>query len=551
MFNYKKGQIELNDILLDVENPRFASYFERSGNTNPTQEDAMKYLLNYASIDTLAVSIKNSGGLYPTEQIACVIENGKYIVLEGNRRVCACKTLLKISAEKDIAFLPDDVGNSFSVINNIEDEDLINSLKILDAVIYDSRELAQPYIVDKHIDGVRKWESIEKSCYYYTRFTKTDISKKADERILDITKLNQSDKKGEIRNCIIKYGFFIECYKAMNNTPDASSEKISFLPLVDKFMPTLVGKEYLDLSTNDSLKYIIKNSAEQIYIEILKIVGEAFLVRLQEPNADSSKRAADNQFRIHTDEVKNKSSQEKLINDDVRIKGLKDLIAKYRTADKLPIASQTVVSDLLSDNLPDFQIDSQVQNNIDNNTPKNIIEEEINNIPSQAKVSESIYEPQLPWTPKPIDKKILFFSETEGKSFNLQNNNDTDVKILFILSELSKLQIDKFPYSCTSLYRLLLEAVTKKAYCEKKPVENKKVLTFDKNYLPKSITILARNLKGLKTKPTECANIINYVDKLHFIGTLNNYMHNPKLVDVQLLLNSWKTMKDYIKACLE
>jgi hypothetical protein len=142
MPNFKKAQIKISDIFLDVENPRFASYFERSDNKNPTQKDAMTYLLKYASIDTLATSIKNAGGLYPTEQIACVIENGKCIVLEGNRRVCACKTLLNICSEKNMEFLPDEIKKSFPVLNNIEDNELINSLQVLDAVVYDSRELA-------------------------------------------------------------------------------------------------------------------------------------------------------------------------------------------------------------------------------------------------------------------------------------------------------------------------------------------------------------------------------------------------------------------------
>jgi hypothetical protein len=337
----------------------------------------------------------------------------------------------------------------------------------------------------------------------------------------------------------------------MDGNPDEATEKISFLPLVDKFMPTLVGKEYLDLTINSSLEYIIKNFAEPIYKEILKIVGEAFLVRPQEP--DSAIRIADDKFRIHTDEVKNKPSLIKLINDDIRIMGLKDLIAKYCSADDLPIVSEPAVSEALNDDHANRQSAPQVYNSVaadnTNNIRNDITEENIIQDTSMTQVSESVYAPQLPWTPKQIDKKILFFSEVEGKSFNLQNNNDTDVKILFILSELSKLQIDRFPYSCTALYRLLLEAVTKKAYCEKRPVENKKVLVFDKNSLPKSITILARH-NVLKIDPSDRANIVNYLDKQRFIDTLNDYMHNPKLVDVQILLNSWKTMKEYIKACL-
>ena len=143
----------------------------------------------------------------------------------------------------------------------------------------------------------------------------------------------------------------------------------------------------------------------------------------------------------------------------------------------------------------------------------------------------------------------MSFSNNIGKSFALSNSNDEDVKIKFIISELSRLHINKFPYSCTSLYRLLIESATKKAYGEKKPKENKIVLIYDNKNLSAAVGKLAKN-NVLKFRQSERANIIEYIDKKKLIETLNDYMHNPKLVDTDLILSSWITMKDYIKACL-
>ena len=89
----------------------------------------------------------------------------------------------------------------------------------------------------------------------------------------------------------------------------------------------------------------------------------------------------------------------------------------------------------------------------------------------------------------------------------------------------------------------------KKAYDEKKPKENKIVLTYDSKSLPTAVSKLAKN-NVLKFAQSERANIVEYIDKKKLIETLNNYMHNPKLVDTDLILSSWITMKDYIKACL-
>jgi hypothetical protein len=88
---HERATIKLDNIFLDIENPRFASYFERTGKNNPTQNDVVTYLEKYESIDILAERIKTVGGLHPTELLACLREGTTYVVLEGNRRVCACK----------------------------------------------------------------------------------------------------------------------------------------------------------------------------------------------------------------------------------------------------------------------------------------------------------------------------------------------------------------------------------------------------------------------------------------------------------------------------
>jgi ribosomal protein S15P/S13E len=129
----------------------------------------------------------------------------------------------------------------------------------------------------------------------------------------------------------------------------------------------------------------------------------------------------------------------------------------------------------------------------------------------------------------------------------LTDDNDADIKIKFVIAELSRLNINNHPYSCVSLYRVLLEASTKKAYIEKRPKANGNILVFDSNNLQGAINNLTKHLQMTKN---DRANVVDYVNKKHIIKTLNNYMHNPKLVDSEIILTSWITMKEYIKACL-
>ena len=63
------------------------------------------------------------------------------------------------------------------------------------------------------------------------------------------------------------------------------------------------------------------------------------------------------------------------------------------------------------------------------------------------------------------------------------------------------------------------------------------------------VSQLAKN-NALKMSESDRANVVEYVDKKHIIKTLNDYMHNPKLVDSDIILTSWITLKEYIKACL-
>ena len=88
---------------------------------------------------------------------------------------------------------------------------------------------------------------------------------------------------------------------------------------------------------------------------------------------------------------------------------------------------------------------------------------------------------------------------------------------------------------------MLIESATKKAYDEKNPKEYKTVLIYDNKSLATAVSKLAKN-NVLNFTQSERTNIIEYIDKKRLIETLTNYMHNPKLVDTDLILSSWKTM---------
>lgn len=307
----------------------------------------------------------------------------------------------------------------------------------------------------------------------------------------------------------------------------------SFLPLVDRFMKILVSKDAdvgLDLPLM-GLNYVAHKGKEKLLREIFKIVGEAFLVRKAENQCEKG-----NAYRINSQELFSKLQQKKLITNDERIPGLFALIKEYK---KIPE--------------PNTKLDNPAQTGDNNPNPSETEENPDKGdnpvVETDSTQDDVIYDPIIPWKPKQPQNKTLFFSNEEGKVFTLSDSNDEDVKIKFIIAELSRLPIDKYPYTGTSLYRLLLEATTKKAYDEKQPKDNKNILTYDNKSLPVAVSKLAKN-NVLKMTEAERANVVEYVNRKKIIDTLNNYMHNPKQVDTEIILSSWITMKDYIRACL-
>lgn len=91
----KEIKVGLDKLFLDTRNPRFASYFNRNG-SQTTEDSAISHLIDNASVIDLAESIMNFGGLYYGESIHCIKKEGsadEFIVLEGNRRISACKLL--------------------------------------------------------------------------------------------------------------------------------------------------------------------------------------------------------------------------------------------------------------------------------------------------------------------------------------------------------------------------------------------------------------------------------------------------------------------------
>lgn len=151
----KYATVHITQLLLDPENPRH--------DVIENQKEIIKQLLATEKIDNLAKDIAEQGSLSPLESVGVIPlddDEDEYIVVEGNRRVCACLLL------NNPDLCPTDS-------TKVKFEKIKGKSKIPDKVnctVFDSREDADHWIQLRHegqLDGrgTKSWSAQEIARY--------------------------------------------------------------------------------------------------------------------------------------------------------------------------------------------------------------------------------------------------------------------------------------------------------------------------------------------------------------------------------------------------
>jgi hypothetical protein len=144
---FKDVVVDTLAVQLDTLNPRIDVAHDAS-------QDALRTaLFQTEDILDLASGILENGGMLPGERIIVLKEGRHQVVLEGNRRVCACQVLL------DRSRIP--TGHKTSVPGL--DEDVRKRLLRLQADLAPSREAAEYVITRRHTEpGIKRWSIVAK-----------------------------------------------------------------------------------------------------------------------------------------------------------------------------------------------------------------------------------------------------------------------------------------------------------------------------------------------------------------------------------------------------
>jgi len=153
MANKQIEKIDLDNLILDIKNPRLPDSFKES---DRSEKNIINWMLEDASIIELMLAI-GENGFFIGESLLVIkdpLKEGKCIVVEGNRRL----TSLKLLQNPSLA----NIHNR--KIDKVLDETEKRPTKI-PCIKFDSRDTILEYLGFRHITGIKSWGLIAKARY--------------------------------------------------------------------------------------------------------------------------------------------------------------------------------------------------------------------------------------------------------------------------------------------------------------------------------------------------------------------------------------------------
>ncbi len=144
--------MKVTNLMLDAENPRIPPPLK-----GRSQDDLLAVLIEHDLIHELAKRIATNG-YYADELLIVTPHNGRFLVLEGNRRVAALKALLSPAA------VPEQHRRKFIKLSKGIQTNAIRKVGVL---VAPTREAALPRIAEKHTRSMlQAWKTPQQARFY-------------------------------------------------------------------------------------------------------------------------------------------------------------------------------------------------------------------------------------------------------------------------------------------------------------------------------------------------------------------------------------------------
>jgi hypothetical protein len=192
--SFKRSIAQPGELLLDTENPRFGL------GSAASQEDAIEMLTRNAKLKELWDSINSQGWInFEPLVVLSVKSSGKWVVIEGNRRVAALQTLLNPD------LLPTSLAKRVPPLSLLAKD----SIKDLDILIVENRHDADAFIGFKHVNGPASWGSLAKAKFALAMFERSvESGKDPDNALLAVQEALGDTNSTSIVRMLMAYKVF-------------------------------------------------------------------------------------------------------------------------------------------------------------------------------------------------------------------------------------------------------------------------------------------------------------------------------------------------------
>lgn len=235
-------EFEPDRLELDLENPRF-------GLTDADGEpEALRILATRANLRELWDSINQRGFERYEPLVAFLRPDGKYVVVEGNRRLAAVKTMLDPTLLDGIRITPPPL-----------DPAIKDSVKTLPVIVVAKREDADDYIGFKHINGPATWGALAKAKFGVKLFATTQIEPgTSDTRIQTLSK-RLGDSRQLILRSLVAYKIFEQAKAAGMLDEDMVSDNSLDFSHLYTIIQSPAARAYLGLTEAPLNEALIKD----------------------------------------------------------------------------------------------------------------------------------------------------------------------------------------------------------------------------------------------------------------------------------------------------
>lgn len=216
--DYDFKEIEYNKILLDDKNPRLPKAFH-----GRSQKEVLEYMLKDGSLIELMLAIATKG-YFPGEQLLVVpLENGKYKVVEGNRRLSAVYLLNKPNIVKETPKLN-------QVIEQTKD---LPKPKKIPCLEFKHEKEIHDYLGYRHITGIKEWKLLQKASYLYGLYKNNYNDNSIDKASIELAKTIGSNR-AYVKRLLVGYDIYLTIEKKeFFKIPDLSEETFHFNYIAD------------------------------------------------------------------------------------------------------------------------------------------------------------------------------------------------------------------------------------------------------------------------------------------------------------------------------